>query len=156
MLRLCAVLATLFGAGLLTLTAFAQSGSTSPPSDTMSQGAMLFQNNCAACHQGDGSGAGPFPALSGNAFVTVEPPEPLIRLVITGRGGMPRFGNALSNNQLAAVLTYVRNSWGNSAPAVSAEQVQQVRTTLANELEESEGGGQREGNESSSNDGDGD
>lgn len=80
---------------------------------------QLFNQNCAACHQATGKGVpGAFPALAGNAFVQ-GPAAPVAATVLNGRGAMPSFGAELSDAQIAAVLTYVRSSWGNHASAVS-------------------------------------
>jgi mono/diheme cytochrome c family protein len=49
------------------------------------------------------------------------------RLVLNGRGGMPAFRNSLSDDQLAAIITYVRSAWGNKAPPVTAATVAAAR-----------------------------
>lgn len=82
-------------------------------------GAMLFKQNCSACHQPAGQGIpGAFPALAGNAFVQGDPAA-VAHVLLNGRGGMPNFREDLSNEQIAAVLTYVRSAWGNHAPPVA-------------------------------------
>lgn len=81
-------------------------------------GADLFKQNCSACHQPDGKGIpGAFPALAGNAFVQ-GPGDVVATTVLNGRGGMPSFREDLSRAQIAAILTFVRSAWGNTAPAI--------------------------------------
>jgi len=90
-------------------------------------GKTLFAKNCSACHQLSGTGIeGAFPALKGNHFVQSEP-TPVITTVLNGRGGMPTFATSLSDEKIAAILTYVRQAWGNGGAAVSMELVQAVR-----------------------------
>lgn len=98
------------------------------------------QNSCALCHQENGIGKyKQFPPLSRNSNVNAEDPERLIKAVshgmigelnVDGRtfnGAMTAWNGLLTDEEIAAVLTYVRNSWGNQAPAVSAEQVAKVQ-----------------------------
>jgi mono/diheme cytochrome c family protein len=81
-------------------------------------GASLFAENCAACHQPRGEGvAGAYPALAGNRFVQGDPKGPAY-VVTHGRGGMPNFSEDLDDRQIAAILSYVRASWGNKAAAL--------------------------------------
>lgn len=88
--------------------------------------AQLFSNNCAACHQSQGQGvAGAFPALAGDAYVMSDPAT-LIGLILHGRGGMPSFEDGLTSEEIAYVLSYVRNSWGNEASLISTEMVEDV------------------------------
>ena len=97
--------------------------------------------HCATCHQPDGKGLDPaFPPLAKSDWVTGDP-ERLIKLTLHGLMGpfelngkkynglvpMTPFGSMLKDDEVAAVLTYVRNSFGNKAPAVSPSQVSQVR-----------------------------
>ena len=93
-------------------------------------GKAVFQKNCAACHQASGKGIpGAFPALAGNAFVQGPAQEPAT-VLLKGRGGMPDFSASLSDADMAAVLTYVRSSWGNRGDALSEQQVAALRTEL--------------------------
>ncbi|WP_018153005.1 cytochrome c oxidase subunit II [Leeia oryzae] len=75
-------------------------------------GAKVYANNCAACHQPDGKGAGPFPALAGSKIAT-GPKAGHIHIVLNGKNAMPSWKAALSDAELAAVITYERNSFGN-------------------------------------------
>ncbi|WP_202820876.1 c-type cytochrome [Rhizorhabdus dicambivorans] len=90
--------------------------------------ARVFSDNCAACHQEDGKGIeGAFPALAGDKFV-LEGPDPVIHVVLEGRGGMPTFKADLTDAQIAAAVTYIRTSWGNAASPVTAETVAAIRS----------------------------
>ena len=87
---------------------------------------------CAACHQADGRGLPSLaPPLAGSPSVT-GPPDALIDIVLRGRDEDPAYPSmpplaALPDDQLAAILTYVRQAWGNAAPAISAEAVRARR-----------------------------
>jgi mono/diheme cytochrome c family protein len=90
-------------------------------------GKSLFLANCSACHKADATGVkGAFPALAGDAFVVGPKANPVTR-VLNGRGGMPSFKADLNDDQVAAILTYVRSSFGNSAEAVSPADVAAAR-----------------------------
>jgi mono/diheme cytochrome c family protein len=97
--------------------------------------------HCATCHQPDGKGLDPaFPPLANSEWVTGDP-DRLIKLTLHGLMGpfelngkkytglvpMTPFGSMLKDDEAAAVLTYVRNAFGNKAPAVSPSQVAAVR-----------------------------
>jgi mono/diheme cytochrome c family protein len=90
----------------------------------INQGGNVYMAYCAACHQEGGEGVeGIYPALAGSPFVTAEDPSQVLQVVLIGRGGMPHFQQYLTTDELAAVVSYVRNGWGNNASAVSPEQV---------------------------------
>ncbi|HWN94832.1 MAG TPA: cytochrome c [Methylomirabilota bacterium] len=108
-------------------------------------GAQVYKQFCEACHQPNGSGnAVQAPPLAGSEWVLAEGPNRLIRIPIAGLFGpikaagkemnanMPPLAvaGAMSDEQLAAVLTYIRNAWGNTAPPVTVEHVQRVRADL--------------------------
>jgi mono/diheme cytochrome c family protein len=88
------------------------------------EGPELFQQNCAVCHGNTGEG-GVGPALAGNQVL--EDSSAVIDQVLHGGGGMPAFGDRLSDEQVAAVLTHERNNWGNDFGEVTAQQVAQQR-----------------------------
>lgn len=102
-------------------------------------GATIYANNCASCHQNDGQGIqGAFPSLAGATYVTDEDPTRHIRAVLYGMQGvkiegkeysgiMQPFSELLSDEEVAAVINYERTSWGNDAPTITAEDVQKVR-----------------------------
>lgn len=106
---------------------------------TMKQGANVYSANCAACHNSDGKGINQLAAsLAGNPGVQAGNAQSLMTTVLEGgrgavtldnptSGAMPSFAWKLSDQQIASTLTYIRNTWGNSAPAVTASQVADVR-----------------------------
>ena len=93
-------------------------------------GQQQYLTTCVGCHQVGGTGlANVAKPLVGSEWV-LGSPERLIRIVLHGKEGtmlMPPVGGSLSDDQLSAVLTYVRRSWGNSASAIDAAQVGEVR-----------------------------
>jgi len=136
---------------LLAIAAYLQSlpGSTqtkpqplTATEQAMKQGANVYSANCSACHNSDGKGINQLAAgLGNNPAVQAANAQSLMTTVLQGgrgavtldnptSGAMPSFAWKLSDQQVAAVLTYIRNTWGNSAPAVAATQVAQVRKDL--------------------------
>jgi cbb3-type cytochrome c oxidase subunit III len=106
-------------------------------------GKAIFAAKCAACHQANGAGAGPYPPLAANADVTAADTATLILTVLNGRSGpiqvngktfsgaMPAWKDQLSSDDIAAVLTYIRSAWTNKAAVVTAEQVAAARNPVA-------------------------
>jgi mono/diheme cytochrome c family protein len=95
------------------------------------EGEKIYTNVCIACHQPDGMGIeGIYPMLNGNPLITNEDPTYFISTVLTGRGGMPPFEGIYSDEEIAAVTTFVRQNWENEAPAVSVDQVAAIRAEL--------------------------
>ena len=78
------------------------------------RGEKVYAANCAACHQANGKGAGPIKALDGSAVVKDANHAPQIQVVLkgVGNGAMPSWA-ALSDTDLAAVVTYTKNAWSN-------------------------------------------
>lgn len=111
----------------------------------MREGAAIYADACAACHTPQGRrAANASPALSDAPSVEAPQAAAMIRAVLEGaRSGaaMPAFGWVLSDAQVAAVVTYVRNSWGNAAPAVAADEVRGERDNLAESLAQGSGQG---------------
>lgn len=118
--------------------------SAEPPRsiDPMVLGRRTF-NNCVTCHQQNGEGVpGAYPPLAGSEIVN-GPPEQLAAILVHGlrgplqvkgatyNGEMPEWGSKLKDDQIAAVLTYIRASFGNNAPPVSPDLVRQVRAATA-------------------------
>jgi cytochrome c6 len=112
---------------LLKMAALAGAAAYAGAALAQPSGATLFEQNCAACHQAKGEGiAGAFPALAGSKIVLGDAKESAW-IVTHGRGGMPNFAEDLSDAQIAAVLNFVRSSWGNAAPPMDAALVASVR-----------------------------
>jgi cytochrome c oxidase subunit 2 len=80
--------------------------------DQKERGAKVYASNCAACHQPNGKGAGAFPALDGSKLV-LGPKDAQYNILINGKGAMPKWAGVISDGDIAAVMTYTRNSWGN-------------------------------------------
>jgi mono/diheme cytochrome c family protein len=109
----------------------------------MRAGAAIYADNCTACHAASGTGVtGLFSALKGSPTVQASDPTNLVRIVLEGTRSvateraptgpaMPTMGWKLSDDQTAAVVTYIRNSWGNAASAVSAKNVTHLRKQAA-------------------------
>lgn len=77
------------------------------------RGEKVYAANCVACHQAGGQGVpGAFPALAGSQMVT-GPQDPQIGILLNGKAGMPAWKSTLSDTEIAAVITYTRNAWGN-------------------------------------------
>ncbi|TBU98308.1 alcohol dehydrogenase [Stutzerimonas kirkiae] len=118
---------------------------TALPADApaMRTGAAIYSDRCAACHIGSGEGIEQlFPKLAGAPLVNASDPTSLIRVVLAGsRAGatdaaptapaMPSFAWNLDDRQVADVVSYIRNSWGNAAAAVSPGEVAKLRQSLA-------------------------
>lgn len=108
--------------------------------DTRSLGAAVYADNCAACHMSGGQGQPhAFPPLKGSSAVQAAKPDTMIRVVLGGAGipatdakptglKMPAFDEKLDNAQIAAVVSYIRNAWGNHASTVSTSDVATSRT----------------------------
>ncbi len=113
------------------------------------RGRQAYSTYCSVCHQADGRGTpGQFPPLAGSDWVDTESPARLIRVILNGLAGpitvsgeewniptqMLAWKDVITDDEeLAALATYVRgqSEWGNSAPPVTAEQVQAIRAEVA-------------------------
>ncbi|HTI16279.1 MAG TPA: cytochrome c oxidase subunit II [Trinickia sp.] len=80
--------------------------------ELMQRGQQVYSANCAVCHQPNGKGAGAFPAIDGSKIVN-GPITQHVSIVLNGKNAMPNWGKTLSDVEIAAVITYQRNSWGN-------------------------------------------
>ena len=125
-----AALAVAIAAG--TPAALAQSSSPfsgNPFRLTHQDGEAIYRNVCAGCHMPDGrgaTGAGAYPALVRNA--KLEAAGYPVVLVVNGRKAMPDFGRMLSDDQVAAVVNYIRSNFGNAyADRVSVNDVKAAR-----------------------------
>jgi mono/diheme cytochrome c family protein len=116
--------------------------SLAPDASAMRRGSAVFFDACTACHLAGGKGQpGMFPPLRGSAVAQQNDPTGVIRLILGGTRtaptqsrpsfqSMPSFAWKLSDQEVADVATYVRNSWGNRARSVDAHQVAKVRSKL--------------------------
>jgi cytochrome c oxidase subunit 2 len=84
--------------------------------ELMTEGKKVYDIHCVACHQANGGGLPPmFPALKGSKVATLKENIPVhISNIINGKNTMPAFGKQLSMSEIAAVVTYERNAWGNN------------------------------------------
>ncbi|WP_407158660.1 c-type cytochrome [Bradyrhizobium sp. STM 3557] len=109
----------------------------------MVAGAAIFRDQCSACHGLDGKGVAElFPSVADSSMVRSDDPTTLIRIILRGARsvatdaqptapGMPSYGRQLDDAEIAAVLTYIRNSSSAAAGAVTADQVSKVRQDTA-------------------------
>jgi mono/diheme cytochrome c family protein len=106
----------------------------------LEQGREVFAKSCQLCHQPTGMGTpGAFPPLVGSEWVLAPNPSRIIRIVLNGVQGpidvkgtpwnaaMVPWRDTFKDDEIAAVITYVRNEWGNKAPAVKPEEVKAIR-----------------------------
>jgi len=110
-----------------------------PDADVVARGALVYENRCAECHGSNGEGVLPaYPPLARNPSVTEALPANAIKAVLNGGYapataanprpyGMPPFVKRLTADEIAAVLTYVRASWGNSGAPVSTFDVERYQ-----------------------------
>ena len=107
------------------------------------RGRALFEVNCALCHNTDGSGKpGQAPPLAGSEWVLAAGANRVIHIPLVGLTGpikvkgqewnlnMAAMGATYSDDQLADVVSYIRNAWGNKASVVTADQVKKVRADI--------------------------
>jgi mono/diheme cytochrome c family protein len=109
----------------------------------MTAGGSIYRDQCSACHGLDGKGVDRlFPSVANSSMARADDPTTVIRIVLRGARsvatdkeptapGMPSYGWQLKDDQVANVLTYIRNSWGNAAPAVSPDEVGRLRASVA-------------------------
>jgi len=117
----------------------ASSSVSSTDSSTKNIGATVYGNNCASCHQANGTGLpGVFPPLKGNSVVLADDASEHILAVLRGLQGkeidgvaysspMPGFAAVLSDEEVAAVVNHERTQWGNAAKTVDADAVKKLR-----------------------------
>ena len=138
-------------ADLRAMAGYLQSLPASPPMDVpavsataaqRTQGEALYRDHCASCHGEQGQGVpGAYLPLAGNPAVLRPTPANLVQVVLGGAFaastagnprpfGMPPFATALSDEEIAAVLSHVRSAWGNQAGAVKALDVQRYRDSV--------------------------
>jgi len=110
-----------------------------PTEAEMAAGKAVYAHNCIACHEADGSSSPRvYPPLNGNALLQSADASSTLRIILDGAqtvttprapntGSMPAYAKDLSDQQIADVTNYIRNSFGNAAPMVTAEQVAKAR-----------------------------
>jgi mono/diheme cytochrome c family protein len=132
-----------------------QPGGAAPKPDAVSlgrpdmlAGGAIYTDLCSACHTPNGTGIpGLFPTLAGSAAVQSADPTSLIRVVLRGARtvatqqaptgpAMPSFAADLNDAQVAAIVTYIRNAWGNVAEPVPTSRITKERASLAQRASE--------------------
>ena len=110
----------------------------------LSLGKTVYEVRCASCHGAQGEGKPPhYPPLAGNQSIQMESAVNAVRMVLNGGFppgtagnpmpyGMPPFASALSDNEVAGVVSYIRTSWGNRGAAVGARDANELRSTPVN------------------------
>jgi mono/diheme cytochrome c family protein len=110
--------------------------------EVMETGRKVYAAQCAVCHGVEGRGQTPsYPPLAGNRSITMASPVNSIRMVLNGGyppgtrknprpHGMPPFSHMLSDDEVAAVVTYIRVAWGNDGTPVTAAQANELRKLL--------------------------
>lgn len=128
----------------LPVEAASTAAAAAPPPAVRELGTKLYGDHCASCHGDSGEGGAladgrlVVPALAGNRLVTMEPPANLVRAIALGGFGaataanprpfgMPPFAHVLNDEQIAAVATYLRSSWGARASPVKPFDVARFR-----------------------------
>ena len=122
-------------------------GFAAPTEAAMRAGEAIYADTCSGCHGANGEGQPRyFPPLAGDAAVQAHDPTTIIRIILAGSRSvptpakpsapaMPAFAWKLDDSEIAAVATYVRNAWGNSAPPVTATSVPKPRRRYARPAE---------------------
>ena len=118
----------LFTAGAVLTVAVSLAGAQNNAPAAAPDGAVLYQNYCAACHMSDGrgaEGAGRYPNLPGNPAVEVSPQLGVTR-ILKGMGAMPSFASQ-SNENVAAIVNHVRTGLNSATDEIDAEFVEAMR-----------------------------
>lgn len=109
------------------------------PSAALASGRAIYEARCAACHRSDGQGMPPaYPPLAGNPSIEMEVSVNPLRMVLNGGYppqtaenprpyGMPPFAQIMSDEEVAAVVTYIRMAWGNHGSAVTPREANAMR-----------------------------
>jgi Cbb3-type cytochrome oxidase, cytochrome c subunit len=117
----------------------AKSTETSGGSESGVNGALLYTDNCQACHQADGKGLpGAFPPLANSPIVTGDDLSVYVDIIMNGYDARPEYGAmpgvgtmmGFTADDVAAIINHERSSWGNKGKEVTAEEVQEILTLL--------------------------
>ena len=116
---------------LALLMSWTSPGKAQGPEKQIQEGKKLFEGTCADCHRINGQGLpDKFPALAGNSFVVGDPTK-VIDTVLNGRKGklgqMPTWKVTFNDQQIAAIISYVRQAWSNKAAPITADMVNKRR-----------------------------
>lgn len=116
------------------------SATVEAPFDPVAYGQKQFNLNCASCHQSNGQGvAGQYPPLAGSEWV-IGPSKRVSAIVLNGlegsvtvkggtyNGAMASWKSTLNDKKLSSILTFIRQAWGNTATAITEEQMAAFRT----------------------------
>jgi cytochrome c oxidase subunit 2 len=107
----------------MSLIAMASSAQANEHTD----GEKLFNQNCVECHQSTGQGiANIYPALAGSEVIKGSPIDVALVLII-GRGEMPSFAGAISDEDMAKIINYVSNAWGNKGELITAKMIELLK-----------------------------
>ena len=108
---------------------------TSAEQQRFDAGREIYKNICQACHQPDGRGQDKLAPTLIESAMALAPAEIPARILLGGKEGpvglMPPVGSALSDEQIAAVLTYIRREWGQAGSPVDPSIVKEVRALTA-------------------------
>ncbi len=119
-----------------------QAGKAQVSEQVMKQGYGLYVDNCMACHMAKGEGLkNAFPPLKGSASIQAENAASLVQVVIAGDRmaatssrptglSMPAFGGKLDDYEIAVLVNYIRNAWGNQASLIESDDVAKVRKAV--------------------------
>jgi len=112
--------------------------------EVLEKGQLVYGKSCIACHQPTGTGvAGQFPPLAGSEWVLANKPDRIIRIVLNGmqnpvkvgdkqyNGVMVPWRETFNDAEIAQVVSYVRNAWGNKASIVTEAEVKAIRAATA-------------------------
>lgn len=116
--------------------------SVEPTPEMMKSGEAVYAKVCTVCHQKTGLGLAPlFPPLAGSDYLMADKKRSIVGVLAGQSGPMVVNGKqfnqvmpplpTLTDVEVASVLTFVRNTWGNKGEAVTAEEVKAVRATLS-------------------------
>jgi len=111
----------------LLFLAFLSYSSIFSPASAQDASEQLFLNNCAECHQRDGKGIlNIYPPLAGSEVVQGSGADVALVMLI-GRGEMPSFAGTITYEDMASIINYVRNSWGNNGEKISSQMIENLR-----------------------------